>query len=63
MKSRKDATTGGFISEYGILLVKKTMELQTVLAGFHTNNEFFQHCLTMHTSETDEPAESTRGRL
>lgn len=41
MKSRKDVTIGGIVSEYGIILIKKSMELLAIFAGFHTNNEFF----------------------
>lgn len=58
MKSRKDAAIGGIVSEHGIILIKKSMELLASFAGFHTNNEFFQHCLIMRTSETVKPTGS-----
>lgn len=63
MKSRKDATAGSIVWDYGILLVKNTMELLPFLAGFHTNNEFFQHCPAMLTSETNEPASGKIGNI
>lgn len=47
MKSRKDAPTGGIVSAYHFLLIKSTIELLAVLAGFHTNNEFFQPILKL----------------
>lgn len=45
VKSRKDATTSGIVSAYGFLLMENALELVAVLAGLHTNNEFFRHCL------------------